>query len=730
MNSNVHWLDFNDASPQRNGAATTANPALNKEEVKQRLIDRIGEVLAFLLPAGKVRSGKFYVGDVQGNSGDSMEVEMSGPKAGLWCDHATDESGDILDLWAAVHGMNARANFPRLMADIRSWLGEMSSVPATREAAKPQPPMDDLGLHTGKWDYHDADGKLIACVYRYDPPGRRKQFRPLDVLKRKWQAPEPRPLYNQPGIKNASEVILVEGEKAAQALIDSGLCATTAMHGANAPVEKTDWSPISGKHVLIWPDKDVAGWDYAIAAAQAITHAGAVRVVILEPPGDKPEKWDAADAVTEGMNIPGFLAVVTRQEYPVIPTLQTSAMLPAFRMGDLLDDHSPMPIDIIGNRLLTPAGILVIGGAPKVGKSDFLISLLAFLSAGVPFLDFESPRPLRVFYLQAEIQYHYLRERLQKLRFPAEVVASARSNLVVTPKVRMLLDANGVEQTVATVRHFFPNVPPDILCIDPIRNLFDGGPDGGGENDNNAMLFFLRERVEQLRETVNPNAGVILSHHTKKITKKQLMEDPFQALSGAGSLRGYYSAGILMHRPEESQSERKLHFELRNGPAIADKRIDKVDGQWVELDLNGERLVQQTMGEKLDAERDRKQDVIIQLILDEAADGRVYTPAQFAEKFENHAGLGGRDNIVKRISVAATKSEIKFFHNFAEHDLPPAPRSKFGYMCAEGMVLRGSKNQLDAVLPTHFKCQQSGAVLPVENPEVWVYQGGEKSGEE
>lgn len=26
------------------------------------------------------------------------------------------------------------------------------------------------------------------------------------------------------------------------------------------------------------------------------------------------------------------------------------------------------------------------------------------------------------------------------------------------------------------------------------------------------------------------------------------------------------------------------------------------------------------------------------------------------------------------------------------------------------------------VLPTHFKCPQSGAALPVENPEVWVYQ--------
>lgn len=92
------------------------------------------------------------------------------------------------------------------------------------------------------------------------------------------------------------------------------------------------------------------------------------------------------------------------------------AAVPAHTLGALLDDTSPMPDDLIGPRLLTPGGMLVLGGAPKVGKSDFLISLLVHAAAGAPFLRFTAPRPLRVFYLQAEIQYHYLRERLQQLR--------------------------------------------------------------------------------------------------------------------------------------------------------------------------------------------------------------------------------------------------------------------------------------------------------------------------
>ena len=91
----------------------------------------------------------------------------------------------------------------------------------------------------------------------------------------------------------------------------------------------------------------------------------------------------------------------------------------AYTLGTLLDDDSPMPDDIIAPRLLTPGGMLVLGGAPKVGKSDFLINLLVRMAAGLPFLQFIPPRPLRVLYLQAEIQYHYLRERMHNLRIEA-----------------------------------------------------------------------------------------------------------------------------------------------------------------------------------------------------------------------------------------------------------------------------------------------------------------------
>ena len=410
--------------------------------------------------------------------------------------------------------------------------------------------------------------------------------------------------------------------------------------------------------------------------------------------------------------------------------------MPTFTLGALLDDTSPMPEDIIAPRVLTPGGLLVLGGAPKVGKSDLTISWLVHMAAGQPFLGFTPPRPLRVFYLQAEIQYHYLRERLSQIALPARVLAAARDTFVATPKLKMLLDAEGSMRVARAIQAAFPDAGPDIICIDPIRNLFDGGPDGGGENDNTAMMFFLKDRVEVLRDYINPACGVILVHHTRKLSKQQLKDDPFLALSGTSALRGFYTSGLILHRPDEDATERKLEIELRNGPALPSKLIDKVGGQWVEINPMNERLVRAEVGAKYDAERVRKQEVILSILLEEAAEGRLYTVNQFAEVFENKGGLGGKDAIRDRIAVQATKGAVKFVRNAAPYNLGPS-RSRFGYLCVEGMVMPTGGEEVDpetgevtpvrvAVLPTHYKSPQTGALLEVENPHVWVYPEGDR----
>ncbi len=293
-------LDFNEAEP--------APPVtgFDRDAVRNDLLARLESVLLDLFPAGKKRRRKFLIGDTLGSPGDSLEVVLDGDKAGLWTDRATGAGGDIFDLIAVRSGLDVQADFIGVLQRAAEIMGRAPLTPARGQ--RRTPPVDDLGPATAKWDYLDASGQLLAVVYRYDPPGRRKEFRPWDARRRKMAPPEPRPLYHQPGLTGAAQVILVEGEKCAQALIDAGITATTAMHGANAPVEKTDWSPLAGKSVLIWPDRDKPGWDYAAQAAQAILGAGASSCHILYPPEDAAEGWDAADALDEGFDVAAFLA--------------------------------------------------------------------------------------------------------------------------------------------------------------------------------------------------------------------------------------------------------------------------------------------------------------------------------------------------------------------------------------------------------------------------------------
>ena len=285
-------LDFNDTH-----TAVPRDLGAEREAIRAELLARLESVLAALFPAGRKRGGKFLSGDVLGSPGDSLEIVLDGDKAGLWTDRATGDGGDIFALIAAHHGIDAHAGFPRTLDAATELLGRTPMALARK--TKKEAPVDDLGPATAKWDYLDASGKLIAVVYRYDPPGRKKEFRPWDARRRKMAPPDPRPLYNQLGMASAAQVVLVEGEKCAQALIDAGIVATTAMHGANAPVEKTDWSPLAGKAVLVWPDRDKPGWEYATVAAQAILSAGAKTCHIMYPPEEAGDGWDAADAVAE-----------------------------------------------------------------------------------------------------------------------------------------------------------------------------------------------------------------------------------------------------------------------------------------------------------------------------------------------------------------------------------------------------------------------------------------------
>ncbi|WP_106075833.1 DUF927 domain-containing protein [Chromobacterium amazonense] len=231
---------------------------------------------------------------------------------GVWADFASgDKGGDVIALVAYLKSYGqgeACKDLARLLGIIN---GEApaASAPAPLPAAVPAAeavlpiPANLMGKmprskphHPGKpvqfWRYNDAAGQPLVFVVRLEPGqnGRRKDYFPLSVWKDadsgktawRWKnLNAPRPLYGLDRLASRPDapVVICEGEKAADAaaqLLPEHV-AVCWMNGAEA-VSKADFSPLAGRHCLIWRDYDAPGWEAATAVAAQLAKVGAASV--------------------------------------------------------------------------------------------------------------------------------------------------------------------------------------------------------------------------------------------------------------------------------------------------------------------------------------------------------------------------------------------------------------------------------------------------------------------
>ncbi|MBL26159.1 MAG: hypothetical protein CMM50_01215 [Rhodospirillaceae bacterium] len=203
-------------------------------------------------------------------------------------------------------------------------------IPAPDDA----PPMNfrhpKHGLPSRTWEYRDGEGRLYGYAARFDfvdaDGVADKEILPVTFCalangRRGWRSrgiPDPRPLYRLPELLARPEawVIVCEGEKAADAAADLFPdCVTTSpMHGAKSP-HLTDWSPLCGRQVFLSLDNDDAGRAFGDAIFGLLTRQDPDAFVgelelpsnyivrdgqVIERGEPVPEKWDIADALTDG----------------------------------------------------------------------------------------------------------------------------------------------------------------------------------------------------------------------------------------------------------------------------------------------------------------------------------------------------------------------------------------------------------------------------------------------
>ena len=102
-------------------------------ELAHCLAQNAEAVCRHYLSNGRRSGGYWHVGDVANTPGQSLYVRLSGARAGKWCDAATAQHGDLLDLIAASCKL---ASLKQALAEARQFL----EVPAD-----PTPPRTERG---------------------------------------------------------------------------------------------------------------------------------------------------------------------------------------------------------------------------------------------------------------------------------------------------------------------------------------------------------------------------------------------------------------------------------------------------------------------------------------------------------------------------------------------------------------------------------------------------------
>jgi twinkle protein len=343
-------------------------------------------VARMLLPGGKREGHEWRAGSVDGDAGKSLGVHLTGQKAGVWCDFASGEGGDLLDLWATVRNVGigeacqqvrdylgvreARVDHPKpayrkperkgvrsLSETHRTWLTGERRLSAESVAAYKLATKGDEILFPSL-----VDGELVAAKYRKLPKSFRVDAGCEPVLFG-WQAIP----------ANARHAVIVEGELDALAMHTLGQPSLSVPFGGGAGDKQAKWiaaefdrlAPFDRIYLAL--DRDEQG-DQALA--EIVKRLGRERCHVIELPHK-----DANACLQAGMTREGMAALVKQAK-----TLDPEALR---RAGDYTDavckefanasvDYGiVMPWDKLRDRFVIRMGeVVILAGVNGHGKSE------------------------------------------------------------------------------------------------------------------------------------------------------------------------------------------------------------------------------------------------------------------------------------------------------------------------------------------------------------------------
>lgn len=251
------------------------------------------------------------------------------------------------------------------------------------------------------------------------------------------------------------------------------------------------------------------------------------------------------------------------------PTPEPPPALDLLTSHEILTTNWPEPTYTVPN--LLPAGLTILAGHPKIGKSWLCLQLARSIATGQPLMGEDVDRG-GVLYLALEDSPIRLQTRLQRQSWPADVNGNMHV-MLYNQFAEQIGDLNHPEGCVVLAR-YIEHYKPRLVVIDTLSRAF-----GGDQNVVNIMTDALAP-VHAMAHTYGC-AVVLVDHHTKKTTSADAVHNILGSIA-----KGAIADTLLGLYRQRGESYARL---LVTGRDIEDRllaiRYDPDAGLWM---LEGE----------------------------------------------------------------------------------------------------------------------------------------------
>ena len=375
---------------------------LTVSDLAEQLAGRIEEVAPMLLPGGRRHGNEWLCGDLTGAPGDSLKLSMTGTHAGHWRDWATDDHGDLVDLWRLSRAISAG----EAISAVRTFLGVSEPVRQHEKrvyghapAIKSEPPSPNGRAYAFLTQVRglrpdiierlkieiDMDRKAIVFPC-FSPAGKiiNRSYRTLGDKKKVWQDKDCAPsLFGWQAIPEesyrAKTILLCEGQVDAATWHQWGIPALSVPNGTGATWIEYEWENLEAFDTIYLAfDQDEAGEKIT---ETAVSRLGKHRCLIVALP-----KKDANDCLLAGYDQDDAADWVANAKRPRIERLVTAAEMESRLVEDVKPKPEPFTIPFLkmdwqngDGFYFRPGELTIWGGFSHAGKSTMLNFMVALL---------------------------------------------------------------------------------------------------------------------------------------------------------------------------------------------------------------------------------------------------------------------------------------------------------------------------------------------------------------